>query len=48
MEEAAADSGLDLPLIAMIRRRMEQAAEEHGDEHLAAVNLRSRPSQKSA
>lgn len=41
---AAEEAGLELPMLAAIRRRMEEAAAEHGDEDLAAVYLASSPS----
>lgn len=36
---AAEEAGLELPMLAAIRRRMDEAAAEHGDEDLAAVYL---------
>lgn len=39
VEDAAARSGLDLPLVATIRRRLEAGAREHGDEDMAATFL---------
>jgi 3-hydroxyisobutyrate dehydrogenase len=41
---AAEEAGLELPMLASIRERMAAAAEEHGDEDLAAVYLASSPS----
>lgn len=41
---AAEQAGLELPMLAAIRERMAAAAEEHGDEDLAAVYLASLPS----
>lgn len=41
--EAATASGLELPVLAAIARRMAAVAEEHGDEDLAAVYLASSP-----
>jgi 3-hydroxyisobutyrate dehydrogenase len=41
---AAEEAGLELPMLAAIRRRMDEAAAEHGDEDLAAVYLASSPS----
>jgi 3-hydroxyisobutyrate dehydrogenase len=41
VEDAAASNGLDLPLVATIRRRLEAGASEHGDEDLAATFLTS-------
>jgi 3-hydroxyisobutyrate dehydrogenase len=43
VEEAIERRGLDLPLPAAIRRRLEQAVPEHGDEDLAATYLTSAP-----
>jgi 3-hydroxyisobutyrate dehydrogenase len=40
---AAEEAGLELPMLAAIRERMDAAAEEHGDEDLAAVYLASSP-----
>lgn len=37
--DAAAEAGLDLPMLAAIRERMAAAAQDHGDEDLAAVYL---------
>jgi 3-hydroxyisobutyrate dehydrogenase len=41
--EAGAEAGLELPMLAAIRARLEIAAEEHGDEDLAATYLLSAP-----
>jgi 3-hydroxyisobutyrate dehydrogenase len=41
VEEAAAKYGLDLPLVAAIRRRLEEAVPEHGDKDLSATFLTS-------
>jgi 3-hydroxyisobutyrate dehydrogenase len=41
--DAAEEAGLELPMLAAIRERMEAVAEEHGDEDLAAVYLASSP-----
>jgi 3-hydroxyisobutyrate dehydrogenase len=41
---AAEEAGLELPMLAAIGERMAAAAEEHGDEDLAAVYLASSPS----
>lgn len=38
---AAEQAGLELPMLAAIRERMDAVAEEHGDEDLAAVYLAS-------
>lgn len=48
VEEAVARRGLDLPLPGVIRRRMEQAVPEHGDEDLAATYLTSAPARTRA
>jgi 3-hydroxyisobutyrate dehydrogenase len=42
-EDAAARYGLDLPLIATIRRRLEAGAREHGDEDMSATFLTAAP-----
>ncbi|MEA2154137.1 MAG: 3-hydroxyisobutyrate dehydrogenase [Solirubrobacteraceae bacterium] len=41
VQEAADDHGLDLPLVAAIRRRLDEAAEEHGDKDMSATFLAS-------
>ncbi len=41
--ELAERDGLDLPLLQAVRRRFEQAAEEHGEEDVAAAYLASAP-----
>lgn len=41
--EAAAVSGLDLPLLDLVRARLEAGAAEHGEEDLSAVYLVSAP-----
>jgi 3-hydroxyisobutyrate dehydrogenase len=41
VEQAAADTGLDLPLVTTIRRRLEDAVAEHGDKDLSATFLLS-------
>jgi 3-hydroxyisobutyrate dehydrogenase len=41
--DAAARRGLDLPVLAAIARRMDEAVPEHGDEDLSATYLRSTP-----
>ena len=41
VEEAAAEHGLDLPLASTIRRRLEEAVGEHGEEDLSATFLTS-------
>lgn len=43
VEESARRHGLDLPLAAAIRRRMQQAVEEHGDEDMSATYWTSAP-----
>ena len=40
-EEAAALHGADLPMLELIRRRLEEGAEHHGDEDIAATYLTS-------
>lgn len=39
VEDAVSRHGLDLPLVATIRERLEDGAREHGDEDLAATYL---------
>lgn len=41
VEDAAAEHGLDLPLVAAIRRRLDGAVPEHGDKDLSATFLAS-------
>jgi 3-hydroxyisobutyrate dehydrogenase len=41
VEEAIARRGLDLPLVAAIRRRFDEAVDEHGDEDMSATFLTS-------
>jgi 3-hydroxyisobutyrate dehydrogenase len=43
VEESAARHGLDLPLPAVIRQRLEEGAREHGDEDMSATYLTSAP-----
>jgi 3-hydroxyisobutyrate dehydrogenase len=43
-ESAAGRRGLDLPLLHIIRQRLEQAVPEHGDEDVSATYLTSAPS----
>jgi 3-hydroxyisobutyrate dehydrogenase len=43
VEEAAAGRDLDLPLVAAVRRRLEEGAREHGDEDMSATYLTSAP-----
>lgn len=45
---AAADAGLDLPMLAAIAERMQAGSAEHGDEDLAAVYLLSAPRREAA
>ena len=40
-EEAAALHGADLPMLELIRHRLEEGAEHHGDEDIAATYLTS-------
>lgn len=42
-EEAAQRHGLDLPLVRVIRERMEEGIPEHGDEDMSATFLTSAP-----
>lgn len=44
MREAMEREGLDLPVLAAIRARLEQGLAEHADEDLAATFLTSSPS----
>ena len=44
VKESAERHGLDLPLLATIRRRMAEAVEEHGDKDMIATYLTSAPS----
>jgi 3-hydroxyisobutyrate dehydrogenase len=41
IEEAAAEHDLDLPLVAAIRRRLEEGVAEHGDKDMSATFLTS-------
>ena len=41
--EAAEMHGLDLPVLAAIRERLEEGAPDHGDEDMAATYLTSAP-----
>ncbi len=41
--EAVERHDLDLPLPGLVRRRMEQASAEHGDEDMAATYLVAAP-----
>jgi 3-hydroxyisobutyrate dehydrogenase len=43
VEDAAAEVGLDLPLVAAIRRRLDDGVGEHGDKDLSATFLTSAP-----
>ena len=38
-----ASGNLDLPMLATIKQRLEEAAEEHGDKDMAASYLASAP-----
>jgi 3-hydroxyisobutyrate dehydrogenase len=42
-EQAARRSGLDLPLVEVIRERLEEGSREHGDEDMSATFLTSAP-----
>jgi len=48
VDESAARHGLDLPLVATIRRRLEQAVPEHGNKDLSATFLTSAPARATA
>jgi 3-hydroxyisobutyrate dehydrogenase len=48
VEEAAARRGLELPVIAAIRRRLDEGVPEHGDEDLGATYLTSAPERARA
>jgi 3-hydroxyisobutyrate dehydrogenase len=43
IEESAQRHGVDVPLYSVIRRQMERAAEEHGDEDMSATYFASAP-----
>jgi 3-hydroxyisobutyrate dehydrogenase len=43
VEEAAAQRDLDLPLIRMLRQRLDEGAEQHADQDLSATYLTSAP-----
>jgi 3-hydroxyisobutyrate dehydrogenase len=43
VDEAAAERGLDLPLLRTIRQRLEQGAEQHGEQDVSATYLTSAP-----
>jgi 3-hydroxyisobutyrate dehydrogenase len=44
VEEAAGRHGLDLPMLAAVRRRLEEAVPEHGEKDMSATFLTSVPS----
>ena len=46
VEDAAAEHGLDLPLVAAIRQRLDAAVPEHGDKDMAATFLTSSAAQR--
>ncbi len=48
IEESAARHDLDLPLFRVVRERMAQGAERHGDEDMCATYLTSAPSRTAA
>jgi 3-hydroxyisobutyrate dehydrogenase len=48
VEEAAGRHELDLPLLAAVRRRLDQAVPEHGDKDMSATFLTSAPSRERA
>jgi 3-hydroxyisobutyrate dehydrogenase len=41
--EAAAERGLDLPLVETVRRRFEETVDQHGDDDMSAVYMTSTP-----
>jgi 3-hydroxyisobutyrate dehydrogenase len=43
VQSSAADRGLDLPVLAAIRRRLDDGVPEHGDEDMSATFLTSAP-----
>jgi 3-hydroxyisobutyrate dehydrogenase len=43
VEEAAAQRDLDLPLVRMLRQRLDEGAEQHADQDLSATYLTSAP-----
>jgi 3-hydroxyisobutyrate dehydrogenase len=43
IERAAADHGLDLPLLSVVRHRLEQGVDAHGDKDFSATYLTSSP-----
>jgi 3-hydroxyisobutyrate dehydrogenase len=47
-EESAERLGLDLPMLAAVSRRMQEAVPEHGDEDLSATYLTSAPPRGAA
>ncbi|MFL5862528.1 MAG: NAD(P)-dependent oxidoreductase [Solirubrobacteraceae bacterium] len=47
-QEAAERHGLDLPLVDTIRRRLEEAVPEHGDDDMSATYLTSAPEAAAA
>ncbi len=43
VEESAARRGMDLPLVAAVRRQLDRGVDEHGDEDMSATFLTSAP-----
>ncbi len=48
VEWAAADHGMDLPLVRVVRRRLDEGADEHGDLDMSATFLLSAPDRHDA
>ena len=48
VEEAAERHELDLPLLAAVRRRLDEAVPEHGDKDMSATFLTSAPAPREA
>jgi 3-hydroxyisobutyrate dehydrogenase len=47
VEEAAERHGLDLPLLSVVRRRLDEAVPEHGDKDMSATFLSSAPASRA-
>ena len=47
VEEAAERHELDLPLLAAVRRRLDEAVPEHGDKDMSATFLSSAPARRA-
>ncbi len=43
MEEAAERHELDLPMLSVVRRRLDEAVPEHGEKDMSATFLTSAP-----